>query len=86
MGRTYAGVLGPIAFLTVTVRGLKQGGGVEPVLLAAWLALVAFAALGYVVGRLAGWMVEQSVMSRIDQELTAREAEAQAAAASKSPS
>ena len=87
MGRTYAGVLGPIAFLTMAVRGWKQGSEVEPALLSAWLALVTFAALGYVIGRLAGWIVEESVKSRIDQELAAQEALAQTAGGSaKSPS
>jgi hypothetical protein len=79
VGRTYAGVLGPIAFLTVALRGWKQGSGVEPSLLSAWLALVAFAALGYVVGRLAAWIVEESVKSRINQELAAQETEGHSA-------
>lgn len=74
MGRTYAGVLGPIAFLTMAARGWKQGGDVEPVLLSAWLALVAFAALGYVVGRVAAWIVEDSVKTRINWELAEQDA------------
>ena len=74
MGRIYAGVLGPLAFLTVVARGLLNGASAQRVLLDAWLFLWIFAAVGYVVGRLAAWVVEDSVRSRLSAELAAQEA------------
>jgi len=83
MGAKYAGILGPLAFAAAVLRGCLQGGGVERTLLTAWLALWAFAALGYVAGRLAGWIVEESVAVRLAEELEARHAEKSQAAAKK---
>ena len=57
MARTYAGILGPLAFLTVLARGLFGGGGTEAVLYHAWASLLAFAALGCAIG----WFAEQTV-------------------------
>jgi len=81
MGAKYAGILGPLAFSAAVLRGCLQGGGVERTLLTAWLALWAFAALGYVAGKLAGWIVEESVAARLAEELEARQAEKSRAAA-----
>jgi len=69
VGRIYAGVLGPLALLTVLGRGLLQGGGVEGTLYAGWLALMAFAGIGYVVGKIAGSAVEDSIRERLASEL-----------------
>ncbi len=69
MGRIYAGVLGPLALLTVLGRGLLHGGGVNGTLYAGWLALVAFAGIGYVVGKIAGGAVEASIRERLAAEL-----------------
>lgn len=74
MGRVYAGILGPLAFLAVAVRGWKNGWPTESSLLSAWLAFVALAAIGYIVGRLAEWIVDESVRTRMLAELAAREA------------
>lgn len=74
MGRTYAGILGPLAFLAVLIRGWRSGWPYEGLLLSAWLSFVAMAAIGYLVGRLAEWIVDESVQSRIVAELAAREA------------
>lgn len=74
MGAKYAGILGPLGFAAAILRGGLQGGGVEPTLLTAWLALWAFAAVGYVTGRLAAWIVEESVTARLAAELEARQA------------
>ena len=73
MGRIYAGVLGPVAFLTVLIRGWKDGADSDAALLAAWLGLVVMASVGYVAGRLAQGIVEDSVRTRIAQELAAQE-------------
>jgi hypothetical protein len=73
MGRAYAGILGPLAFVAVLMRGFRHNGAAESILLSAWLGLVAMALLGLVAGRLADWIVEESVRSRMVAELAARE-------------
>ena len=80
MGRAYAGVLGPLAFVTLLVRGLIRGWPAESALSAAWLGLVAMALVGLVVGRLAGWIVDDSVRSRMLAEMAAQEEARQAKA------
>ena len=74
MAHTYAGILGPLAFLTSLARGAVHGGPVESVLLAAWCSLLVFAPVGYVIGRLAQRIIEESVSATISAELVAREA------------
>jgi hypothetical protein len=69
VGRIYAGVLGPLALLTVLGRGLLHGGGADGTLVAGWFALVAFAGIGYVVGKVAGSAVEASIRERLAAEL-----------------
>jgi len=77
----YAGILGLIALLTSVIRGLIHGGGVESVLWAAWLSLLGFGVVGFVVGWFAERIVEDSVRGRILAELAADEpAEASRAA------
>ena len=71
MGRIYAGILGPLALVTCVVRGAMHGGSVNSVLLSAWCGLVAFAAIGYALGRIAEWVVGESVHATISAELTA---------------
>jgi hypothetical protein len=56
------------------VRGWKNGWPTESSLLSAWLAFVALAAIGYIVGRLAEGIVDESVRSRMLAELAAQEA------------
>jgi hypothetical protein len=65
VGRRYAGVLGLLAFVTVLTRGLVHGAAAEPTLLAAAVNLFAFAFIGYIVGQVAGWIVLDSVRSRL---------------------
>ena len=71
MARTYAGVFGPLAFLTSLARGLMHGGSTESVLMTAWCNLLVFAAIGCVIGWLAERIVEDSVRGRISAELAA---------------
>ena len=71
MGRSYAGILGPIAFCSVLVQGFFNGAVTESILFRAWMGLVVFAAIGYVSGRLAGWIVEDSVRARVTAEVAA---------------
>jgi len=80
VGRAYSGVLGHVAFLASLARGCIQGGSTQAVLLHAWLSLLAFAAIGYVVGRLAGWIVEESVQAKLAAELEALPTDTPAAA------
>lgn len=74
MGRKYAGILGPLACATVVVRGLLGRHSVETTLLTGALCLFAFAAIGYVIGELAGWIVAESLTARMNAELAAAEA------------
>lgn len=74
MGRSYGGILGLVAFLTVLARGCVRGGGAEPTLFAAWLGLLAFTPLGCIVGWVAERTVEESIRSKLAAELAAREA------------
>ncbi len=65
MARIYAGILGPLAFLTSLAHGLLHGRSTETVLLDAWCALAGFAALGCVIGWIAGRTVEEEVYRRV---------------------
>jgi hypothetical protein len=79
VGRIYAGILGPLAFLISLARGWIDGSPPQSSLWTAWWSLLLFAALGYVIGRLAEWIIGESVASRIAAELEAQRA-AEAAA------
>ena len=68
MGRTYAGILGVLAFLTTMARGLFAAAPPESVLLSACLSLVAFAAIGLVLGGLANAAVEEAATRQVDAE------------------
>jgi len=75
VGRSFAGVLGLVAFVAAMARGWVAGGDVNHVVFDAWLGLILFAAVGYVAGSLAGWIVDDSVRSRVAMELAARQTE-----------
>ena len=74
MARTYAGILGPLAFLTSLAHGFIHARPNEATLLSAWCSLLLFAAVGYVLGGIAGRTVEQSVQATIEAELARDEA------------
>ena len=65
MGRHYAGILGLLAFLTIVMRGLVHGAGVESTLIAAAFHLFLFAFVGTIVGQLAGWLVLDPVRTKL---------------------
>lgn len=65
MAHRYAGVLGPLALATAVARGLLRGSSVENMLFHAWLALLAFAVIGYLIGRLAQATVEESLRASL---------------------
>ena len=71
MGRSYAGILGPLAFAMVIARGVVSQAGVEATLLAASAALFVFAAIGYVVGQIAAHLVRESVHTQFQVAIAA---------------
>jgi hypothetical protein len=72
VGRTYAGILGLIAFQTVVARSLLKLGGVETAMLHASLALLGFAVVGYIAGKLAELIVDDSVRATVTAEAAAQ--------------
>lgn len=74
MGRTFAGVLGTLAFATTMVRGLLHGGGFQPTVSAAMGWLIGMAVVGAVVGELASWIVADSIRSSLRAEANAETA------------
>jgi hypothetical protein len=73
MGATYAGILGSLAFVVFLIRGAIHGSSAESVLLPGIVCLIAFAAVGYVAGRIAEQIVIESVTVRFNDELKNRE-------------
>lgn len=69
MGRTYAGILGPLAMAVVICRGLVESGGVESTLSMATVYLVVFSIVGAVIGIIAQATVDESVRAKLEQEL-----------------
>jgi AAA+ superfamily predicted ATPase len=75
MGRTYAGILGSLAFSTVVLRGAIAGLSAPSTLLTATISLFAFAGIGWIAGSLAETIVDEAVRSRFQTELAAAEEE-----------
>lgn len=73
MAALYAGILGCIAFVHVVVRSLLWGGGADGTLLRATLSLAVFGGIGYVAGRIAQQLTEDSVRSRFASLLAAHD-------------
>ncbi len=71
MGRSYAGIIGLLAFVTVVTRGLIDGASVESTLQVACLSLFGYAAIGYVIGRVGELIVADSVGAKFDAEMKA---------------
>jgi hypothetical protein len=65
VARIYGGILGLTAFLMTLARGAVHGDNAEATLWAAWLSLLAFTGLGVVLGWLSGWMIEDTIHSRL---------------------
>ena len=74
MGRAFAGILGPLAMATVVLRALRHGAAIEATLQWATISLCMFAVVGYLLGSLAEWTVEESVRSKVAAEVAAHEA------------
>jgi len=73
VGRTYAGILGPLAVTAIAVRTIRHGGEIDAALQLATLCLLGFALLGYVLGQIATMVVEDSVRARVADELAAQQ-------------
>ena len=73
MARTYAGMLGLVALVTVLVRALGHGTAVDTALLQAWIGLVLFTPIGFLLGWIADRTVQEAVRGRMATELAAQE-------------
>ncbi len=73
MARTYAGILGLVAFATSLACGVIHGKQAESVVWTAWLWLLGFAALGWVLGWIADRTVQEAVTYRAVAELAPQE-------------
>ena len=78
MGRTYAGIVGLVAFSAMTFRGIASHRSLEGTIALACGSMFALAAVGFVVGELASWFVAESVQARISAEIARSEKEEQA--------
>jgi hypothetical protein len=83
--RSYAGMLGLVAFATCLAHGWIHGAGIETSLFRAWICLLVFTLLGWMTGAIAAKVVDEAVRSRVTAELAAREAARSAKAAKASP-
>jgi hypothetical protein len=72
VGRSYAGILGTLAFLSVLARCLLESGSAASTLKLAIASLFAFAALGYAIGQLADFVIWDAVRSKLDQEMSSQ--------------
>jgi len=66
--RQYAVILGMIAFTTVILQGLMHDVELNRTLEAAAISTIVFCAIGGVVGRLAGWIVLDSLGADAERE------------------
>jgi len=64
MGRAYAGILGPVAFVTVIVRAAIHGGDASQAVAAALVALGVFALLGLILGTIAERVIREAIEMR----------------------
>jgi hypothetical protein len=74
MGRQYAGILGSLACTLMLARGITGGNGLEPTLIAATCGLFGFAALGWIAGHTADYLVRASVRSKFEAAMAEWEA------------
>jgi len=65
VARIYAGILGPLAFVTCLARGMVHAWPPDRTLLVAWASLLAFALVGAAVGWVGEWILEDELRSRI---------------------
>jgi hypothetical protein len=70
MGRTYAGILGPLAMSVIICRGWLGSGGIEGTLALATTYLALFAVIGFLLGQLAQNTIDDSVRAKLEQQLS----------------
>ena len=73
MGPSYDGILGTLAYVIVILRGVLQGYAVEGTIKLSILLLFVFAAIGYVIGKIAESTIEDSIQVQLQRELEALE-------------
>ena len=73
MGPSYAGILGTLAYVIVILRGVLQGYAVEGTIKLSILLLFVFAAIGYVIGKIAETTLEDAIRVQLQRELEALE-------------
>jgi hypothetical protein len=73
MGRKYAGILGPLAMAVVICRGWLASGGAETTLSSAIAYLALFSVVGAIIGQIAQTTVDESVRTKLEQQLTQQE-------------
>jgi hypothetical protein len=79
VARQYAGILGLLALAVSLLRGLIAGSASEATLGTAWFNLLAFTAIGAVIGWLAERTVRDSVSGQILLELQQQKSKSPAA-------
>ena len=62
-----------LAFQTTLLRGWFHRSDLQSTLWTAWLSLIVFAAVGLVIGRVAGQIVQESVIGRVNAELATQD-------------
>ena len=72
MARIYAGILGLLAFETDVARGVAHESSLNSTVWMASSMLFVFAAVGYLVGSIARWSVDDSVRGKLASQLAAR--------------
>ncbi|MEX0586560.1 MAG: hypothetical protein WD176_07950 [Pirellulales bacterium] len=71
MARSYAGVLGLVAFATTIAHGLLHGRGAQSTMLWASLGLATFAVIGSLLGSVAAATVEEAARLKMARQLAA---------------
>lgn len=79
MARTYAGILGYLGMTVTLLRGVIDGAGLEGTLLRGIAAMAAMALVGAVVGAIAQQTVDESVRTKLEQQLADLETNGDAA-------
>ena len=69
MAKTYAGVLGSLGVAVAMLRGALAGAGFEGTVMTSVNAMIAMAAVGFVVGAIAETTVDTSVRTRLESQL-----------------
>ena len=76
MGRSYAGILGLLAFATTVARGVLHQSSISSAMLVAAGCMFAFAGLGYVLGNIAEATIAEALKARFAAEMERLSAEA----------